>query len=59
MFLLRFVQFSDMCVGGLRVEVRNGDVEEKQKQFGASLGNFLSCSKGLRDPLEVPEVRCD
>ena len=21
--------------------------------------NFLSCSKGLKDPLEVPEVRCD
>ena len=23
------------------------------------LGNFLSCSKGVKDPLEVPEVRCD
>ena len=22
-------------------------------------GNFLSCSKGLKDPLEVPVVRCD
>ena len=22
-------------------------------------GNFLSSSKGLREPLEVPEVRCD
>ena len=22
-------------------------------------GNFLSCSKGLKDPLEVPEVRGD
>ena len=21
-------------------------------------GNFLSCSKGAKDPLEVPEVRC-
>ena len=21
--------------------------------------NFLSCSKGWKDPLEVPEVRCD
>ena len=21
-------------------------------------GNFLSCSKGVKDPLEVPEVRC-
>ena len=23
------------------------------------LGNVLSCSKGVKDPLEVPEVRCD
>ena len=22
-------------------------------------GNFLRCSKGVKDPLEVPEVRCD
>ena len=22
-------------------------------------GNFLSCSKGVKDPLEVPEVGCD
>ena len=22
-------------------------------------GNFLSCSKGVKDLLEVPEVRCD
>ena len=22
-------------------------------------GNFLSCSKGVRDPLKVPEFRCD
>ena len=22
-------------------------------------GNFLSCSKGVKDPLEVPKVRCD
>ena len=21
--------------------------------------NFLSCSKGVKDPLEVPEFRCD
>ena len=27
-------------------------------QTGMS-GNFLSCSKGMKDPLEVPEVRCD
>ena len=23
------------------------------------MGNFLSCSKGVKDPLEVPDVRCD
>ena len=22
-------------------------------------GNFLSCNKGVKDPLEVPDVRCD
>ena len=22
-------------------------------------GNFLSCSKGVKDPLEVPELTCD
>ena len=22
-------------------------------------GNFLSCSKGVKDPFEVPEFRCD
>ena len=22
-------------------------------------GNFLSCKKGVKDPLELPEVRCD
>ena len=22
-------------------------------------GNFLNCSKGVKDPLEVPEFRCD
>ena len=27
-------------------------------QTGMS-GNFLSCSNGVRDPLEVPEFRCD
>ena len=23
------------------------------------LGNFLSCSKGVKDPLGVPDIRCD
>ena len=22
-------------------------------------GNVLSCSKGVKDPLEVPELKCD
>ena len=22
-------------------------------------GSFFSCSKGVKDPLEVPEIRCD
>ena len=22
-------------------------------------GNFLSCSKGVKDPLGVPDIRCD
>ena len=22
-------------------------------------GHFLSCSKGMKDPLEIPEFRCD
>ena len=25
----------------------------------AMSGNFLSCSKGVKDPLEVPDLRCD
>ena len=29
-----------------------------REQKGMS-GNFLSCSKGVKDPLEVPEFRCD
>ena len=26
---------------------------------GDGYENFLSCSKGVKDPLEVPDVRCD
>ena len=29
-----------------------------QVETGMS-GNFFSCSKGVKNPLEVPEVRCD
>ena len=35
---------------GLSGFLSNGDVYVR---------NFLNCSKGLKDPLEVPEVRCD
>ena len=35
---------------GLSCFLSNGD--------GMS-GNYLSCSKGVKDPLEVSEVRCD
>ena len=29
-----------------------------QVETGMS-GNFFSCNKGVKDPLEVPEIRCD
>ena len=35
---------------GLSSFLSNGDVY---------VGNFLICSKGVKDPLEVPEVQCD
>ena len=41
---------SSGCGGNSRVSSR--------VETGMS-GNFLSCSKGVKDPLEVPEVRCD
>ena len=37
-------------LGGLSGFLSSGD--------GMS-GNFLSCSKGVKDALEVPEARCD
>ena len=39
-----------MCSGASRASSR--------VETGMS-GNFLSCSKGVKDPLEVPEFRCD
>ena len=32
--------------------------DSSRVEMGMS-GNFLSCSKGMKHPLEVPEVRCD
>ena len=37
-------------VGGLSCFLSNGD---------GFVGELLICSKGVKDPLEVPEVRCD
>ena len=46
----RWKQGSSVCGRDPRVSSR--------VETGMS-GNFLSCSKGVKDPLEVPEVRCD
>ena len=35
-----------------------GSCASSRVETGMS-GNFLSCSKGVKDPLEVPEFRCD
>ena len=42
--------------------VSSGCGRESRASFGVEQGksgNFLSSSKGVKDPLEVPEVRCD
>ena len=41
-----------LCGVGARPEVSS------PVEMGMS-GNFSSCSKGVKDPWEVPEVRCD
>ena len=35
------------------------DIRASSRVESAMSGNFLSCSKGVKDPLEVSEVRCD
>ena len=35
------------------------DSRDSSRMETGMSGNFLSCSKGVKDPLEVPEVRCD
>ena len=32
--------------------------DSSRVEMGMS-GNFFRCSKGVKDPLEIPEVRCD
>ena len=34
---------------------RRNDAKAEREETGMS-GNFLSCSKGVKDPMEVPEV---
>ena len=41
---------SPLDVGGTSCFLTSGD---------GYVGKILSCSKGVKDPLEVPEVRCD
>ena len=45
---------------GLRPGVDSVPERELSSRVESDMtGNFLSCSKGVKDPLEVPEVRCD
>ena len=42
--------------------VSSGCGRESRASFGVEpgqSGNFLSCSKGVKDPLEIPEFRCE
>ena len=43
---------------GVLLESPQGSQSSSRVETGMSR-NFLSCSKGVKDPLEVPEVRCD
>ena len=36
-----------------------GDSSASTRVETGMWGNFLSCSKGVKDPLEVPEVKWD
>ena len=52
------------CLFSLYAEyiMRNAGLDEAQagiKIAGRNINNFLSCSKGVKGPLEGPEVRCD
>ena len=41
-----------------RLDWGPGNARSSRVETGMS-GSFLICSKGVKDPLEVPEVRCD
>ena len=53
----RFLAIADMDIWVL-LESPQGTQSSSRVETGMS-GNFLSCGKGVKDPLEVPEVRCD
>ena len=55
--LLLLILHRDVQLGDLRGAGRDSHASSLV-ETGMS-GNFLSCSKGVKDPLEVTEVRCD
>ena len=45
--------------GGNGAPLDVGDFRASSRVETGMSGNFLSCSKGVKDPLEVPDIRCD
>ena len=52
-----FLSSADMDLGVL-LDTPQGSQYSSRVETGMS-GNFLSCSNGVKDPLEVPDLRCD
>ena len=50
---------SGRCLGLRPCEESVPEPEDSSPVEMGMSGNFLSCSKGVKDPLEVPEVRFD
>ena len=51
--------FSTVLTGsGFLLESPQGSQSSSRVETGMA-GNFLSCSKGVKDPLDIPEFRCD
>ena len=45
--------------GGNGAPLDEGGTRDSSRVETGMSGNFLSCSKGVKNPVEVPEVRCD
>ena len=45
--------------GGNGAPLDEGGTRDSSRVETGMSGNFLSCSKGVKDPLEVTDVRCD